>query len=141
MIYDKAVCRMLILINPVDTHFLFFVSFMYLLFWIPVVTKIALKFLCGKLSGNVLYDTVGSSLDIVESDDIVIENNLAALAHKRVETPNHEVFEALGNFMVCMFDVNLNKATRQCNGVLLRGNVAAGSHHISFGVTVRSNAP
>lgn len=90
------------------------------------------------ISGNVLFNTTGSSLDMVESDDAVIENNLAALAHRRVQSSNHEVFEALGNFMICMFDVNFNKASRKCTGVLLSGNVAAGSHHISFGVTVRT---
>ncbi|GMH45333.1 hypothetical protein BSKO_13290 [Bryopsis sp. KO-2023] len=85
-----------------------------------------------EISGNVIYETVGSSVDVLESDNIVLQNNLAALTHLRVPNPGGEVFEAIGNFMICCFDVAANGPTRKCEGVTLTGNVAAGSFHLSY---------
>eukprot|EP00210_Caulerpa_lentillifera_P009344 g8908.t1 len=87
-----------------------------------------------KIKENVIFDTIGSSIDVLESHNLQLEANLACLVRRRVDSPGHEVFEALGNFMICTWNVAENKGTTNCENITLNDNVAAGSYHISYAI-------
>eukprot|EP00854_Cymbomonas_tetramitiformis_P005761 gene5761-6952_t len=81
------------------------------------------------LRNNAIYSSRGSSVDIDESDSVILTGNLAAYTYPRgAGTP---LIEMLANFDVCT-RTETNGQTAYCTDVEVKNNVAAGSGHFGF---------
>eukprot|EP00854_Cymbomonas_tetramitiformis_P005436 gene5436-6591_t len=81
------------------------------------------------VTSNTIYSSRGSSVDIDESDSVVLTGNMAA--YTKARSQGRDLLEVLANFDVCTRDEDA-KGTRYCQSVEVHDNVAAGSSHFGF---------